>query len=335
MGAPPALVVIDSGLLCSVQDLGRHGYAAAGVSPSGAADWFSARAANRLVGNADAAALIETTLSGATFEARSAIRAAVTGADAALTVGGRARSLWRSHDLRPGDRIAIGPARRGLRSYVAIEGGVDVASVMASAATDVGSGFGGRLLKAGDAVVVIAGSGAGSGSDKSAFAYPKRVLPELSSPVVLRTVRGPHAAVEKLAGASLIGATYRASNRSSRQGLRLEGEPISLQAGTDIVSAGICAGCVQLGSDGLPTILLSEHQTTGGYAIVLCVITADVPLAAQIRPGGSVRFSLVGYQEAAAALRDVAAALGSLGPAAANDGYLSDARLSSGFYEGV
>src|ERR1700730_17487178 len=150
----PAVVVIDPGLLSTVQDLGRRGVGAMGVSPAGAVDWFAARAANRLVGNPDAAALIETTLTGISFEVRRDIVVAVTGAEASVTIGLTPGSTLHALRARAGDRVAVGPASRGLRSYVAFRGGLDVPLVLGSASTDVGGGFGGRVLARGDALEV-------------------------------------------------------------------------------------------------------------------------------------------------------------------------------------
>jgi biotin-dependent carboxylase-like uncharacterized protein len=285
------LVVVDAGLLTTVQDLGRRGAGAFGVSPSGAADRFSACAANRLVGNPDGAAVMETTMTGASFDATAPMTVAVTGAQASLAVGGRPRSLWRTLHVAAGDRIAIGPATGGLRSYLAVRGGIAAREVLGSASTDVGGGFGGRRVVPGDALAI--GGEEPLDPARAVFEYPRTAIPSTRGPLVLRSLAGPDSAVVGPdAIEALCSQTFRGSVRSSRQGLRLEGGPIGGGSG-ELISAGVCAGCVQLPGDGLPIVLLAEHQTTGGYPVALCVITADIGVAAQVKPGDDVRFERV------------------------------------------
>lgn len=306
------LVVVDAGLLTTIQDLGRHGVGASGISPSGAVDRFSACAANRLVGNDDGAAVIETTMTGASFDATAPMVVAVTGAEASIVVGGRSRSAWRTLHLAAGDRIAIGPPTGGLRSYLAIGGGIVTPRVLASASTDVSGGFGGRRLVPGDALEI--GSDAVGDAEPVSLAFPAASLPPLRAPFALRALVGPDAAtIGHEAIDALCSATFRGSARSSRQGLRLEGAPVPGGTG-DAISAGVCAGCVQLPGDGLPIVLLAEHQTTGGYPVALVVITADIGLAAQVKPGDDVRFERVDRAGARDALADMAERLRSLRP---------------------
>lgn len=312
----PALRVVQAGALSTIQDAGRRGVSAMGVSPSGAADWFSARAANRLVGNEGTAALVETTLTGASFELLRGASIAVTGAEAALEIAGREARPWQPYEVNAHERVAIGAARRGLRSYLAVRGGISVKPVFGSASTDVGAGLGGfegRRLKSGDILHVAVGlaptvAGIYSGALSSLASCEKYLNARINSRdyVTLRVLPGPHAHPQS---ADLLGRTYRVSHQSTRQALRLDGNPLAPTANPEIISAGVCAGCIQLTPDGLPIVLLAEHQTTGGYASVFCVCTADLPLAAQARPGASVRFALITQVEASLALKEALTAL--------------------------
>ncbi len=302
-----------------------------GVSPSGAVDWLAARAANRLVGNPDTHAVIETTLMGVTLTVLRPLLVAVTGAEAAVTSGGRPRTGWRSWRCREGDVLEIGAARNGVRSYVAIEGGVVVDEVMGSAATDVVGGFGGRVLAAGDRLHARV---APAEPARSPRFYPDDALPAYARPVTLRALPGPHAALAGEAAGAMFGAQYRVGARSSRQAVRLEGPAIATERAREVVSIGVCAGCVQIAGDGQPTVLLAEHQTTGGYPVILCVIAADQPLIAQARPGDCVRFEPATMQVATHAFALRARQLASLeevGGTATPDA----ARLAEGFYEGA
>lgn len=337
-----ALRVATPGVLTTVQDCGRRGAAHFGVSPSGAADWYSARAANLLVGNDPCAALVEITLTGATFEVRSAARIAVTGAAAPLSIDGRAVASWHAHDARAGALVAVGAAARGARSYLAIDGGLEVPLVLGSASTDLGGGFGGfegRALRAGDTLPV--GDVASRADDVAPraqleeyqalplLAYAPECIPHWTPSTTLRVLPGPYrAALPERARHALALNSYSVSSRSTRQGLQLDGEALDLDGPMDIVSAGACAGCVQITSAGLPVVLLAEHQTTGGYATVACVTTADLPRAGQLRAGDRVRFEFVTQADAAHALvsmkRLLAATVADAGE-----------QLGAGFHEGV
>lgn len=321
---------IEPGMLTCVQDLGRRGAGWMGVSPCGAADWYSARAANRLVGNDDGKALIETTLSGVTLKISSDAIVAVSGADAPLAIGERVCESWVAHAAPAGSLIVVGAARRGVRSYVALDGGVRVPEVFGSSSTDVTSGFGGRILERGDEFEL------GPNAKYTASIVGRR-LPSLRLPTdaVLRVLPG----LDERLTPSLLSNAYTVSARSSRQAMMLDGgRTATAGAPSDIVSFGVTAGCVQIASDGTPMVLLVEHQTTGGYAVAACVIYADLPIVAQLRPGARVRFAMVSVEESEAALAECVSSLSGK-PAApiassARDNGFAD-RLTQGFFEGV
>jgi len=324
------LRVADAGLLSTVQDRGRRHAGSMGVSPSGALDWFSASAANRLVGNPAAAALIETTLAGIALSFESDARVAVTGAQAIVSIGGLARDVWRSNDVRAGETLVIGPATRGARSYVAVDGGIQVPRVLESASTDVGAGFGGfrgRRFEAGDRIELAPGAGRDPAIPH--LALRPSDIPLWSSRTTLAALLGPHAeALSARAMALLCEREFRVTHASNRQAIRFEGQPLDA-APADVVSCGVCAGCVQITSDGLPLALLAEHQTTGGYAVALCVTTAELPRAAQLRPGDSVHFVRSTHADARASLDALARRLRQVVETT------DAAALAAGFFEGA
>lgn len=326
------LRVVTAGALSTIQDCGRRDVARYGVSPSGAADWFSARAANLLVGNEPCAPLLETTLNGAAFEMARAAHVAVTGAAAALEIAGTPARLWRAHAVSSGARVKVGSPQRGIRSYIALAGGFDVPLVLGGASTDVASGFGGfegRALRTGDVLsghhVAPHPPDVSRGEHLLSYRGP---IPSWDSPLTLRIVPGPHRRVlSESAWAQLLSREWSVASRSTRQGVAFEGEALG-SGPTDVASAGACAGCVQVTSAGLPVVLLAEHQTTAGYALVGCVISADLPRAAQARPGDVVRFMQV-TQAQAASLRDL---LERTLTAAMTPGLSRE--LATGFFEG-
>ncbi|HLJ83984.1 MAG TPA: biotin-dependent carboxyltransferase family protein [Candidatus Eremiobacteraceae bacterium] len=314
--------IVDPGVLSTVQDLGRRGAGRLGVSPGGSADWYSSRAANRLVGNPDSAALIETTLSGASFALSDDVWIAVTGASAPLAVGGRVCEQWRALRGRAGERVVVGAARRGLRSYVAFDGGVIAPPLLGSASTDVTSGFGGRIFGRGDEFSL------GAAIDTNPGARIEPIVWQAET--VLRTAwRAASSFVDPLFSSS-----FQVTDRSSRQAVSLEGEATLAGMRADRPSAGVCAGCVQVTADGTPIVLLCEHQTTGGYEIAAVVATADLPRAAQLRPGDRVRFEAIDIEEAGGALEERRRALDAASQSLAgpNDG---SAVLAAGFFEGA
>lgn len=324
-----ALRVLAPGALSTVQDRGRRDVARFGVSPSGAVDWYSVLAANSLVGNRDGAAVIEATLTGATFELLSPAWIAVTGAAAPLTIDGMAVARWRSHELGAGVQIRIGAADRGARSYLAIDGGVQEPLVLGSASTDLGAGFGGhdgRALRAGDMLAI---GDVVACSLNAPMAYALETIPHWNPATTLRVLAGPHrTSLSDDAWQQLLARSYAVSSRSTRQGIALEGEALDLERGTDVISAGAYPGCVQITSAGLPVILLAEHQTTGGYAVAACTIAADVPRAGQLRPGDRVRFTLVSRADAVHAMAAMHCLLLTASTQAAAD-------LTGGFHEGM
>lgn len=331
------LRVVSPGVLSTVQDCGRRGVARMGVTPSGAADQYSARAANRLVGNDECAATIEITLTGASFELLAATRCAVTGAAALIEIDGARVPTWHSQDVQPGARLTVGPATRGARSYLALNGGIAVSLVFGSAATDVGAGFGGfegRALRAGDLLTLGPSTFAQTYSnpaDSSAgpLAYPPESIPHWAPSATLRILAGPQRdMLSDHAFATFLKRTYNVSSRSTRQGVQLDGEPLDLDRPMDIASAGAVVGSVQLTSAGLPLLLLADHQTTGGYATIACVISADISRAAQLRPKDQVHFELVTQVDAVHAMQ---AAARMLTTARAD----VETHLAGGFHEGI
>jgi antagonist of KipI len=296
-----AFRVLRPGLLTTVQDLGRFGFASLGIPPSGAADPQSAILANRLARNADGAAVLEMTATGAQLEALGELRFAAAGAEMPLTRNGERLAFGTLHEAREGDRLDFGTASRGLRAYLAVEGGLDVAPVLGSLSTHLAAGLGGfqgRRLEAGD----ILDTRPPAPRAEPAQARPGEVRIPLS-PVRLRVLPGPQAdffSPETVRRFSEAG--FRVSPQSNRMGLRLEGETIPLANQAEILPEGVPVGAVQVPSGGDPIILMPEGPVTGGYPKIACVASVDLPLLGQIRPGDEVRFAFVTEEQALAAL---------------------------------
>jgi KipI family sensor histidine kinase inhibitor len=290
--AGPAIRVGRPGLMTTIQDLGRPGHRAAGVPLSGAADPLALRLANLIVGNDEHAAGIECTLVGPelTFEYDAVV--AFVGGDFSGLPG------HRPVHVAAGETLAIGHARQGCRGYLAIAGGVLVEPQLGSRSTFGPAGLGGIAgapLRDGARIPIKAGAPAVRG--RWAVSADLARLPAPGG-CKLRFI--PAAAEQSEA---LAHATWRTSSRSDRMGVRLEGAHIA-GGRADLVSAAVIPGTIQLPPDGHPIILLADAQTIGGYTIVGHVITADLRLAAQLRPGAPVTFAPVTLDAAHAAFRE-------------------------------
>ncbi|SNC63449.1 biotin-dependent carboxylase uncharacterized domain-containing protein [Kytococcus aerolatus] len=275
-----SLRVHATGPLTTVQDLGRPGNADIGVGRSGAADRAAARLANRLVGNEPHAAVLEVTLGGLEVEPTRDVVVAVTGAPCP-GVPMESTTEWRA-----GERLALGTPKVGLRTYLAVRGGVDVAPVLGSRSTDLLARLGPPVVEAGTELPL--------GADRSAGPYgadfaPHRSFPD--GPVRLPVLRGPRDDFVGDAGwKAFLARPWTASSRSNRVGLRLEGEALKRVDISELPSEGMARGAIQVPPSGEPVVFLADHPLTGGYPVIGYVDDDAVDLAAQVRPGQGVRF---------------------------------------------
>jgi antagonist of KipI len=288
--------VVDPGPQTTVQDGGRRGQLRYGIPPSGPVDARSFTLANRLVGNADDAAGLEFTLIGPRLRAEAPCAVAVTGADSLVTVNEAAVAAWTTLTLDAGDVVKIGPARAGVRGYVAVAGGIDVPPVLGSRATYLRGRLGGlegRAVRRDDVLRL------GTPARVRARAVPARAIPDWRAEPVLRVVLGPQADRFTDEGiAAFLGGTYEVLPQSDRMGARLSGPRIAHARGHDIISDGIALGAVQVPGDGQPIVLLVDRQSTGGYTKIATVCSFDIPRVGQAKPGQRVRFSAVDVAEA-------------------------------------
>lgn len=295
------LTVLKPGLLTTVQDRGRHGHRALGVGCSGAADAFSARAANLLAGNDPDAALLEITLAGPTLRFGRAARVALCGAECELSLDAEARRPWGAFDVRADGVVAIGACRRGARAYLAIAGGIAVEAVLGSRSTDLRAGFGGwqgRSLRTGDVLPLGPAPGCRSGA-RRAWIDPTPTL-DLARDAVVHVLPGRDA----LAQPELLwSSTWRVAPASDRQGLRLDGPALALESPREMISEPLVPGTIQLPPQGGPIVLLADAQTVGGYPVIGIVASADLPRLAQCRPGDVVHLRATGLDGARAQAR--------------------------------
>jgi len=280
-----ALEVLDPGRYALVEDLGRPGYAHLGVAPSGALDAASLRLANRLVGNAEAAAGIEALLGGLSVRFTAAATAAVTGPAVEVHVDGRSVGSHAPLAVRAGQTLSLGTASTGLRCYLAVSGGIAVEPVLGSRSRDVLSGIGPAPLTAGDVLPLGAPAGIPAGAD---VVVPAAAPADLVVPVTL----GPREdwLDDPAHGLS---AWWTVTAESNRVGLRLDGTALRRAerfAEVELPSEGVVTGAIQVPPSGLPVVFLADHPTTGGYPVAAVARTAALGALAQARPGTRIRF---------------------------------------------
>jgi antagonist of KipI len=301
----PLVDVLKPGLLTTVQEpFGRLGARHLGVSPSGCLDWAAGEAANRLVGNPLDAGLLEITLLGPRLRFRRAAVIALTGADLGARIVGAPSPLGQAFTIAGGSELEFGRPVSGARAYLAFAGGIDVPAVLGSCATDLASAFGGlegRPLRAGDLLSV------GPTTTPSSARWGWRPA------AAVRLLPGPHAdRLGKRALEALTGHEWQIAIASNRMGYRLDGPPLPIGGDTGVPSLPLPPGAIQVTPAGQPIVMLADRQPTGGYAVVACVISADLPALAQLAPGAPVRLALTTPEEARESLRTLREALAAL-----------------------
>ncbi|NNE51289.1 MAG: biotin-dependent carboxyltransferase family protein [Sulfitobacter sp.] len=289
----PQLTILQAGPALSLQDFGRPGYRAEGLTQGGAADPTALYEGAALLGQAPNLAAIEMAGSGGTFRADSDLRIALTGAEMAAKIEGEAIVWNASHTLPAGATLTIGGARNGSYGYLHVGGGFDTAPVMGSRAAHLAGGIG-TLLQSGESLPI----GPDKGHDTGMKITP-----------IDRFGGGRIRIVASMQTASFDAATldrftacaFHRDARANRMGVRLgfEGEGYSTDAALSIVSEVVVPGDIQISGDGAPYVLMYECQTTGGYPRIGSVLPCDLPRVAQAQTGTDLHFEFVGMEEAA------------------------------------
>jgi len=309
------LQVIRPGILTTVQDWGRRGYQRFGIPVAGAMDHFALRAANTLVGNPPEAAGLEINTAGLVLEATANCLIAVGGADLGLRVNGIPIPNWETAFVRRGWQIEFSGRRGGCRAYLAAAGGIDLPAVMGSQSTYLRGGLGGvhgRTLQAGDFLPVAPVEW--PLPERAARCLPSELIPAYGDHPTVQVVLGPQQeAFSQEALAVFLDSEFQVTPAADRMGYRLRGAAVAHCGSADIVSDGIVLGAVQVPADQQPIVMMADRQTTGGYPKIATVISTDIPLLAQCRPGQStIRFKETSVQQAQQSYRRMIAGLNSL-----------------------
>lgn len=289
MTADRALEVLATGPRTLVQDLGRTGFAAIGVGRSGAADRGAFQLGARLLAQPYTAAALEAIFGGLSVRAHGDLQLALTGAPAPAAVDGRGVGYCGPFALGDGETLTLGTPQVGLRSYLAVRGGIDVPPVLGSRSTDTLSGLGPPPVQSGDILPV----GPAPATLPNVDLAP---TPGLSGePLILSALRGPRDDWFVDIGA-LDARTWTVSSNSDRVGIRLTGKPLQRhdsRTEQELPSEGVVRGSIQVPASGEPVIFLADHPVTGGYPVAAVLLDHDIDRIAQAVPGQRVRIVLV------------------------------------------
>jgi antagonist of KipI len=293
--ATNTIEVLRPGAMTTVQDLGRKGLLSAGVPVGGAMDRMALRVANMLVGNPENTPALETTMAGPLLRFKTETLVAVCGAVFAGVAS------WQPFVVKAGEILSLANLGIGCRGYVAIAGGFVIKPVMGSASTYLRAGLGGhegRALRNGDKLTV--GPTTKTLSDAVVHWHlSPSLLPPYSSGPVVRVTRGAQWSwFAESSQYQFFDEKFTVSPKSDRMGLRFTGQPLELAGPREMVSEAVAFGSVQVPPDGQPIVLMADRQTIGGYPKICDVVSVDLPLLAQLRPGDHAVFSLISLEQA-------------------------------------
>ncbi len=278
------ITVLSPGLLTTVQDLGRPGYAHLGVSASGAADALALRTGNLLLGNPENTPALEMTIQGGEFQFHQDALIALTGSDFG-------RETWRAISVHAGEIIKLGPTRTGARCYLCIRGGIAAPLTLGSASVHLLTGLGGGRLHRGDSLTI--------GPEPPRPPLDRLIEWPWQNTGPIRVTAGPQAG---WFCQPLDHRTYTVKEDSNRMGLRLAGP--TFESTRELLTEGASPGAIQIPPSGEPIILFVEHGTTGGYPKLANVISADLWRLGQLRPRDKVRFQTIPISNALTLLRE-------------------------------
>ena len=289
-----SITILKPGVQTTIQDIGRYGYSHFGISSSGAADLFSFRLGNIIVGNPEELAGIEMTLLGGDFKFNSDAVIAITGSPFNLSLDSQEISYNQSIYVKKNQILSVGITKGGARSYLLVKGGIKTENYLNSKTTHVMSGMGGfmgRPLKKGDILEID------KNNEINITNIPNN-LDEINTSKI-RINKGLQSSYfSDSTRAAFTSKMFTVSEVFSRMGIRLKGNPIHSSKGNEILTEGIPLGAIQVPGGGEPIISFVEHQTTGGYPKIANVISADLCKVGQLKPGDKFQFELISFEDA-------------------------------------
>jgi antagonist of KipI len=300
-----SILVQKGGLVTTIQDSGRTGFRRFGINPNGAMDKTAARLINLLLGNDEQEAVLETHFPAPVFLFEKAAVIALGGADFGAKIDDKLIENWRPFLVEKNQILSFGEKIFGNRAYLSVRGGFKIEKWLGSASTNLAAnvgGFEGRSLQKGDKLFFKAEKQAPDGvlkNEKFNYKISKSLIPPYSALPTARVIAGAEfESLTALGEQNFLNQNFAIKPESDRMGFRLQGEPIYLLDKKEIVSSATDFGTIQLMPDEQMTILMADHQTSGGYPRIAHIISTDLPLAAQLGAGDKINFKLVSIQKA-------------------------------------
>ncbi len=304
--------ILHAGMFTTVQDLGRSHYQQYGVPVGGAMDKNALRLINMLVGNEENEAGLEMTIMGPKLLIKKTTLLAIGGADMEPLLNGERIPLWRPILAEEGSMLCLGKAKSGCRAYVTFAGGINIDRTMGSKSTYIRAALGGiegRMLKKGDYFQIGTGAEVASrfiqnlqeeARIKTKWAICNDALPKYKKHPILRVITDfEYDQFTEESIKSFFSKEYKVSNYADRMGYRLDGDVLNRVEEIEILSSPVTSGTIQVPNGGQPIILMADRQTTGGYPRIGNVVSVDLPLLAQLKPGDYVTFEKITMEEAA------------------------------------
>jgi len=295
-----SIQILKSGILTTIQDLGRNGFRRLGINPNGVMDATAARLVNVLLGNAENEAVLEMHYPAAEILFEKDTFFALGGADFSAKLNDKSIENWRLHFAAKKSVLRFAEKTLGNRAYFSIKGGFEIERWLASASTNLKAkigGFEGRNLQKGDRLTFKRPTA--NGERRTNFKISNSLIPFYSRfPTVRVTACGEFDFLRASSHEVFLKENFVISQNSDRMGFRLQGKPIHLAEKAEILSSAVDFGTIQLLPDGQMIILMADHQTSGGYPRIANVIPTDLPLLAQLGAGDKVAFHLISVEEA-------------------------------------
>ena len=282
-----------AGPLVTFQDIGRPGNMRYGVSASGPMDIVSFEAANAVLGNDTKQTAIEISLGGLILQCHEgSITLAITGGDFLIEYQGQKISSWTVLTLQKGERLSVRAGKSGSWAYLAFSGKLNVKDWLNSSSTHSTSGFGGGVLKTGQKFTLT------DASNQENRIGPI-LKPNFYTNDLIHAVLGPQDQYFMNTAIKIFSdSIFKVSDNYDRMGMQLTGPKLELKSALSIPSEPVVKGSIQVSGDGIPTILLADHQTTGGYPKIATVISSDINRLVQLRSNQNVEFILINSNEA-------------------------------------
>ena len=282
-----------AGPLVTFQDIGRPGNMRYGVSASGPMDIVSFEAANAVLGNDTKQTAIEISLGGLILQCHEgSITLAITGGDFLIEYQGQKISSWTVLTIQKGERLSVRAGKSGSWAYLAFSGKLNVKDWLNSSSTHSTSGFGGGVLKTGQKFTLTDAS-------NQANRIGPILKPNFNTNDLIHAVLGPQDQYFMNTAIKIFSdSIFKVSDNYDRMGMQLTGPKLELKSALSIPSEPVVKGSIQVSGDGIPTILLADHQTTGGYPKIATVISSDINRLVQLRSNQNVEFILINSNEA-------------------------------------